>query len=184
MAVTKDAKADLMTTNDNSASHSPPPGYQQEETADLVDAFAKLSFSTPSLTPTVDQCIAHLKFLEALNQLREDVGTKDGLYGLKDEFAPKLADEKETAKISVMICEKRWAIYVTNATLRFEKWWAAVVKPGTKMAIQADLESPHFPNVIKTRQPLTLNRDTMPPLGEYALPIGHISVLILATQTF
>ena len=163
----KNEKTDPTAAQEQPASDSPPPSYEQTEPTNIVDAFANLSFSSPSLTPTVDQCIVHLKFLEALNQLREDVGTKDGLYGLWNDFAPKLADEQKTAKISVMICEKRWAIYVTNATLRFEKWWSAVFKPGTKMAKQADLESPNFPNVVKSGKPHLLTRDTMPPLGEF-----------------
>ena len=166
MVSKRDKETNPPATQDRPASDSPPPSYAQSEPTNVVDAFANLSFSTPSLTPTVDQCIVHLKFLEALNQLREDVGTKDGLHGLWNDFAPTLADEQKTAKIAAMICEKRWAIYVTNATLRFEKWWSAIVKPGTKMATQADMESPYFPNVVKSGKPLVLTRDTMPPLGE------------------
>ena len=55
-----------------------PPSYSQDA-VDITSHFAKLDLNSTSSKPTVDQCIAHLKLLEAFHQLREDVATSDGL---------------------------------------------------------------------------------------------------------
>ncbi|KAL8713175.1 MAG: hypothetical protein Q9220_002696 [cf. Caloplaca sp. 1 TL-2023] len=94
---------------------------------DLTAAVSNLDLHTNSVKPTADQCLAHLKILEAFHQLREDVATTDGLYGLHDHFAgtlhPGQAPSAQRAQLLLKIREKRWAIYVTKATHRFQKWW-------------------------------------------------------------
>ena len=114
---------------------SPPPAYTSQaprtaptEPPDITAAFSNLDLNSTD-QPTPDQCLAHLKVLETFHQLREDVATQDGLFGIRDSFLPVCKDEKERAQRLMQIREKRWAVYVTKAAQRFEKWWTLAVQP-------------------------------------------------------
>jgi hypothetical protein len=79
---------------------------------------ANLKLDDHADTPTVDQCIAHLKLLEAFSRLREDIGYQSGLFGIHDPDKP-LPD----AQTAAFLREKRWAVYVARAVDRFQMWW-------------------------------------------------------------
>jgi hypothetical protein len=80
----------------------------------------------PEVAVSPDLCIAHLKFLESLSQLREEIGSKYSLLGIKDPvFRPTEQDQVGTAIVKVR--EKRWQVYVARAVDRFRKWWNACV---------------------------------------------------------
>lgn len=82
---------------------------------------------------SADQCTAHLKLLEAFNQLREDVGQTEGLFGIE---SPKLDGPEPDARqhaqspqalAKLRTAEKRWSVYVARAVARFERWYDACV---------------------------------------------------------
>jgi hypothetical protein len=140
---------------------SPPPAYDIDP-PDTTAAFSRLKLED-SDKPTTDQCIAHLKLLEAFHQLREDIATNDGLFGLRDGFVPQGLDEQQRAETLLKIREKRWAIYVAKAARRFEKWWQVSVEPGVEMLSQTAMAAEHFDH---DRHPQFFSKETLPPLGE------------------
>jgi hypothetical protein len=93
-----------------------------------------LTVTKNGINVSADQCIAHLKLLEAFNQLREDVGQTENLFGIA---SPAFKEEETTnsrqhaqspqALAHVRVCEKRWAVFVTRAVDRFERWYDACV---------------------------------------------------------
>ena len=103
-------------------------------------AFAYLNISERSAKPTSDQCLAHLKLLEAFHQLRENVATTDGLYGIHDHFVDSIypgdASQTKRTEILLKIREKRWAIYVFKAARRYENWWQKTTPTDASMPTQ------------------------------------------------
>ena len=68
---------------------SPPPAYIANTSGEtnanpqnLTAAFSNLKLDD-SIIPNPDQCIAHLKLLEAFHQLREDTALHDGLFNIQ-----------------------------------------------------------------------------------------------------
>ncbi|KAL6714165.1 hypothetical protein ACLMJK_008659 [Lecanora helva] len=146
---------------------SPPPLYDvssatDESVPDTTAAFAKLNLQ-PSGKPTVDQCIAHLKLLEAFHQLRETVALQDGLFGLLDSFASSRSTEQQQAEILAKIREKRWAVYVTKAVYRFQRWWETVIEPNAQRLRQKDIPTA-YQEKIESGKSLHIDRDHLPPL--------------------
>ena len=139
---------------------SPPPSYNQDP-VDITANFAKLNLDSTSTKPTVDQCIAHLKLLEAFHQLREDIATTDGLFGIPDALA---TGESTPGAVLAKVREKRWAVYVARAADRFEKWWATCVPSSHVPLRQSDVASKgNFDRIVGVGKPLrTIN---LPPLG-------------------
>jgi hypothetical protein len=128
---------------------------------DIVSAFANLNLGSRRRTPTVDECIAQLKLLEAIQQLRDDVGRTDGLYGLFD----RLADgSRDPVKVHTKICQKRWAIFVTQAAWRFEAWFHAIEK-SHGMCTWPIMQSPQYAHIHEASRPLNFDRSSLPPLG-------------------
>ena len=150
---------------------SPPPSYTAstslEPPIDISSAFANLNLnqnSTPAQKPTPDQCLAHLKLLEAFYSLREDISQQDGLFGIRDDFAT--ADtEEDRAQVLAKIREKRWQVYVSKASKRFEAWWETCIVPNaqrqTQSAVMTVTRSPWTGNTLK------FERSNLPPLGKH-----------------
>ena len=150
---------------------SPPPSYSadthHEPPIDISSSFANLNLnqnSIPAQKPTPDQCLAHLKLLEAFHSLREDISQQDGLFGISDDFAT--ADtEQERAQLLAKIREKRWQVYVSKASKRFEAWWENCIMPNaqrqTQSAVMTVTRSPW------TGKSLKFERGYLPPLGKH-----------------
>ena len=134
----------------------------------MTAAFSNLDLAETSTKPTPSQCLAHLKLLEAFHQLREEVATTDGLYSIRDDFVPSDVTKEQRIDILAKIREKRWAIYVTNASLRFERWWRNCI-PRAPMLVQKNLEDPRFANITTSNTPLSFTRDNLPPLGKLSV---------------
>ncbi|KAH8596636.1 hypothetical protein B0O99DRAFT_685632 [Bisporella sp. PMI_857] len=122
------------------ASNDAPPNYSVTDpiadaddaaAAEMNAAFANLSIpDVPSEFPTVDHCLAHLKLLNAIHSLKEDVGYTDGLFGLWDSRVEKSAlDDQKRDQALAKTREKRWALYVARAAERFQEWWVKVLCP-------------------------------------------------------
>ena len=149
-----------------------PPAYAQDDpnlhVPDITAAFSNLNLA-PSAKPTPDLCIAHLKLLEAFHQLREDVACEDGLFGISDAFADASQSDQERAKLLAKIREKRWQVYVTKASKRFERWWITCVEPNEEK--NRLLRQSEMPSVFKQSPDpdgqLEWSKDDLPPLGRY-----------------
>ena len=143
-----------------------PPSYSSIP-PDITAAFSNLRLGQSASIPTVDECIAHLKLLEAFSQLRDDIGTTDGLYGLYDNFIEPAAlrTKKECVELLAAMREKRWAIYVTNAVQRFEIYWKVCIQADARMLDQVDLDREDIEYIADRGTPLTFTTDNLPPLG-------------------
>ena len=144
----------------------PPPLYNSNP-PDITAAFSNLCLGQSAGIPTIDECIAHLKLLEAFNQLRGDVGTTDGLYGIRDDFIDPndYKTEKKYEEIRAAMREKRWAIYVTKAVERFQVYWRECIQADSEMLRQDDLDDPNVKGIVDGATPLTFTKDSLPPLG-------------------
>jgi hypothetical protein len=176
-----------------------PPSYveqapRQEPPPDLSARLAQLdlnpinlagSTATPQINVTPDQCTAHLKLLEAFNQLREDIGNTDGLFGInsptfnekeeKSEKSPQKGQDMH-ALAEVRVREKRWAVFVARAVDRFEKWWDTCVpatlqgSPCEKLTSKVICEKKDLQNIALTGNAIVQlgARDHLPPIGMYS----------------
>ncbi len=161
----------------------PPPAYARggfnHDVPDITAAFSNLNLAPSTSTkPTRDVYIAHLKLLEAFHQLREDVSSEDGRFGINDAFADVGHSENERIELLAKIREKRWQVYVTKASNRFQQWWTACVEPneernrllGQSKIPNVFIKSPHVGEELKW------TKDRLPPLGEcivHAFPRTH-----------
>ena len=149
----------------------PPPSYtvnDSRQVPDITAAFSNLDLtaSHTKSAPSADHCIAHLKLLESLHQLREEVALTDGLFGIRDAFVPPNLSESDRASLLTKIREKRWAVYVAKATDRFKTWWEKCVETHAHRVRQADL-----PVIFAKSDPtggpvLAFNSKHIPPLGK------------------
>ena len=121
-------------TNDGDA--SPPPSYEndtpKELPPDLSLRLANLKFDQPTILPIPETCIAHLKFLECIYQLRQEIAQIPGLFGIAEPDPQNFADEQRLAEAKAKVSEKKWAVYVTRAVGRFERWWDLAIPPTSK----------------------------------------------------
>ena len=161
-------QADLSTT---SSSDSPPPSYSscaaQEPPPDISAAFANLSLQEPSAltqTPTPDECLAHLKLLEAFYALRQDISQHDGLFGINDSFATDNSERERTEQLA-KIREKRWQVYVSKTSKRFEAWWFTCVSPKARRQTQYAVTTVGRTPWIGEK--LQFERQNLPPLGKH-----------------
>lgn len=144
-----------------------PPTYDANP-VNLTAAFSSLNLTGDGREPTRDRCIAHLKLLEAFHQLREDIATSDGLFGIKDSIVPADLSPPDQAAVLLKLREKRWAVYVAKAASRFETWWEKSVQPDSRMLRQGDIASGAWQRDDEARRGrvLPFTRDNLPPLGE------------------
>ena len=154
---------------------SPPPSYAEDESPPNITAgFANLDLSSPDTkTANIEQCIAHLKLLEAFSRLREDIGCRDGLYGLYNDLVSDSLGEATKSQLLAKMREKRWAIYVTAASMRFEAWWMKVSP--VQMLKGSDVASPSFSHVARNARPDHLFPANLPPLD--VLMVCHAFIL-------
>ena len=141
---------------------SPPPSYAVN-LPDITAAFSNLSLRQATAKPTRDQCIAHLKLLECFHELRENIATQNGLFGIRDEFVPPGLSERDHAAFLVRIREKRWAVYVAKAARRFESWWAQSIDVSHSMYRTQDRAS--LAGMMNKALPLDDIKDKLPPIG-------------------
>ena len=159
-------QADLGTTANGD---SPPPSYMastaKEPPPDISTAFANLNLCEPSAlaqTPTPDECLAHLKLLEAFYSLRQDISQHDGLFGINDSFATASTEQERTQELA-RIREKRWQVYVSKANKRFEAWWTTCVLPGAQR--QSQYAVTLVGQTPWVGEKLNFERENLPPLG-------------------
>lgn len=151
--------------SDNAASapakHSQPevklPSLNLQEPASLTET-----------TVTKDFCIAHLKFLAALADLRDTVSSNDGLFDIYDSQAdPFKSDEQQMHQALARIREKRWAVYVTRAVDRFTVWWETCVPHAGGPFNTGALASKSIMDRLNISTRINWTGDTLPPLGRF-----------------
>ena len=142
---------------------SPPPSYAANP-PDITAAFSNLSLRQATAKPKRDQCIAHLKLLECFHELRENVATQDGLFGIQDDFVPSGLSERDHAAFLVKIREKRWAVYVARAAMRFQSWWTHGIDVSNRMYRMQDTTL--LPGAMNKALPLTDMKNKLPPIGK------------------
>ena len=158
-----------MPLEKHSPSESPPndplpPAYQDvAPPPDITAGFANLNLSGHGSIPSVDECVAHLKLLEAFNQLKEDITRQDGLYGLKDSFATGSGPEAAQNDMLTKIREKRWVIYVTIAVRRFQVWFQTLI-PDSRMPTRTFMSEVTYDRITDIRKHLHFSVDSLPPL--------------------
>lgn len=109
-------------------------------------------------TVLVDECIAHLKLLSAIANLRRIVSRTDNLFGIRDSEAKEFSDPRKQAQAAACIQEKRWAVYVARAVDRFTSWWESCI-PSLETRDIASLGT-------SSRARIGWSVTMMPPLGE------------------
>jgi len=148
---------------------APPPEYTEQ---DIAIDLTNLNLSSTDF-PTVDQCIAHLKLLEAFHALRQAVGKTEGLFGIHNELASTTTGGYKDGLLKIF--EKRWAIYVARAAGRFESWYETcmpssfngLVRPRfaqSDLSGRREVEFPYYPGGGAS---LTFTADNLPPLGMF-----------------
>ena len=145
-----------------------PPAYHDLNVPDITSGFASLNLSSrPSRNaiPTEEACIAHLKLLEALSTLRENISRQDGLYGIYDRFVPEKAPTEYKIQNQSKIREKRWAVYVANAVRRFETYFQTLL-PGSFMTTRAHMQEDYYSRMTSIVDQIDWTVENLPPLGK------------------
>jgi hypothetical protein len=174
-----------------STSDEPPP-------FDPSAAFVNLKLTPGPADPEPDTCLAHLKLLFAFQNLKEDVGYTDGLWGLWDtraeghmmvtdegevvesiEVNSNLKDDKQRLLILSKIREKRWAIFVARAVDRYEAWWNSLTE-GPRLT-EGDMDIPNSPayaDFPKGHDFEYWKTRTLPPLGKPLIPFLRMFIML------
>jgi hypothetical protein len=120
-----------------------------------------------SLTSTVsrDQCIAHLRLLSALADLRNAISKHDTLFGIDDCQANQFPTDYERTRALTHIQDKRWAVYVARAVDRFEFWWKSCVPQWLEARTTTTLLPAEAKRLIECPTRITWNSEILPPLG-------------------
>lgn len=107
-------------------------GVAQDASPQSMPTFEELDFQpSPLELPTPAACIAHLKLLHSFARLRQEIGTREGLFGILTEPGDLDEASKEKTETAATddtnfgerIRDKKWTVFVTKAVARFEKWW-------------------------------------------------------------
>ncbi|KAL4895138.1 hypothetical protein BDV59DRAFT_192076 [Aspergillus ambiguus] len=122
-------------------------------------------------TVTRDQCIAHLKFLAVLADLRDTIGNTSGLFGLADADPRVFCEETNEAQIRIK--EKRWAVYTTRAVERYTVWWNTCVDNRRPRTTTGDLYSSDYGSMTTLKHPMDWQPNILPPLDVLMVLHAH-----------
>lgn len=144
-----------------------PPSYTAEQ---LALELPKLNLSAPPNPKSPefvarDKCVAHLKLLAVLADLRDFVSNNDGLFGLFDSEADKFPDSLNEAKARIR--EKRWAVYTARAVDRYAKWWFTCLPMSRPQVTMKDLEDPKYEEIVDCNKTIAWSASNLPPIGEW-----------------
>lgn len=145
----------------------PPQKLSEKELADLNSAFSSLSLPTVVNKIEVNTCLAHLKLLSAFNNLKEDIGYTDGLWGIHDLPATQGTDgTTDPGAMLAKLREKRWALYVARAVDRYEAWWNTLASDPLTID-QMTVQSPKYGEFTNSNTIMNWLPQMLPPLGLY-----------------
>ncbi|KAI9924749.1 hypothetical protein MW887_006605 [Aspergillus wentii] len=144
-----------------------PPVYTHIERPPLPIRRLNLSRSAGSpeySTITPGQCVAHLKFVAVISDLRDSIISNDGLFGINDNDADDFLEQKNEAL--VLLREKRWAIYTARAVERYTAWWNNYVPYSSPPPKLKDIESKEYGKITECETQVQWFQETMPPLAD------------------
>ncbi|KAL2255371.1 hypothetical protein VTK26DRAFT_3506 [Humicola hyalothermophila] len=175
-----------------------------ESQINVTAAFENLHLSNLPSDPSVDTCLAHLKLLFAIQNMKEDIGFTDGLWGLWDARAgpnsqmasllsrpgvdkghapaPAIGERMQDKTLAALskIREKRWALFVAQAVDRYEAWWRALTT-GLQARPLCEQDMTMAPSVVYSHFPtdtsatLAWGEQMLPPLD--VLMVWHTHML-------
>ncbi|GME43994.1 uncharacterized protein LTHEOB_11898 [Neofusicoccum parvum] len=147
----KSPRDSIVSSGSHSSAGAPPPAYHEQPPSDALPSLdgANLppdftrrleSLSLDPLrvqdAPAPDECIVHLKLLEAFYNLRQDIEGTEGLFGIAGPHLPSKNEKQERSDLKdhedldentkqkiKQVREKRWAVYVSRAVDRYETWF-------------------------------------------------------------
>lgn len=146
-----------------------PPSYNAEQ---LALELPKLNLSQSRYYSSLgsvprDQCVAHLKLLAVLADLRDFISNNDGLFGLFDSEAERFPDSLNEARARIR--EKRWAVYTARAVERYTKWWFTCLPMSRPPVTMKDIENPNYEDIVDCDTQILWSGGNMPPIGELTL---------------
>ncbi|KAH7010993.1 hypothetical protein EDB80DRAFT_383537 [Ilyonectria destructans] len=169
------------------ADNEPPPG--------LTASFEDLDLGSTPRDPDPNTCLAHLRLLFAFQNLKEEIGYTDGLWGLWDTRADgdmqvtkegkveekipihsKTEVPKDKHLLLSKIREKRWALFVARAVDRYEAWWKSLVEgPALTEDDMNSPDSPAYAQFPSSRQgPRYWAERSLPPLDVLMVYHAHM----------
>ena len=142
--------------------------------------------------PNVSQTICHLKLLHAISKLKEKVINANGLYELYDPPTDQVYDGYEDLKpardlLRLRVREKRWAVFVQQATDRFSDWWSALKQwsnQSNRLTVKELLSygGKLMPGIADgSGDPFEWIRGKLPPLGEF---LANTNIIYSSGQVF
>ncbi|KAF2226108.1 hypothetical protein BDZ85DRAFT_294466 [Elsinoe ampelina] len=161
---------------------SPPnyaPGRKDVPSSDINTAFTNLNLNSNE-DLTRGHCIVHLKFLESLYQLRKRIAHHDGLFGIKNSMFDAAVPEDGTSRneLHALVAERRWAVYLTRAVDRFERWRESIA-PRTKYMQHFDIDKKdritRMLDLSECDEHLVITVDHLPPID--VLMVWHAYML-------
>ncbi|KAH8423186.1 uncharacterized protein LDX57_000940 [Aspergillus melleus] len=159
------------------ASGDNPPSYDQidEQPGADIPPLNLSSSAGPAVYTTVtqDECIAHLKFLAALADLRDSIAGIKDLFCIHDPNPSVFEQVIDEARARVK--EKRWAVYTARAVERYTVWWKTCVAKTHPTISVKDFESKSYNTITENHQRLGWSPETLPPLD--VLMVWHAHML-------
>ncbi|KNG84210.1 hypothetical protein ANOM_007015 [Aspergillus nomiae NRRL 13137] len=153
-----------------------PPAYDQVDGPPLVIPPLNL-FQTagPPVCSTVtqDQCIAHLKFLAALADLRDNITNINGLFNINDPDPDVFG--ATTHEAFARVKEKRWAVYTARAVDRYTTWWQKCIQSPRRFLKRRDLVDDSYDLITEHAKSYNWSPKAMPPLD--ILMVWHAHML-------
>ncbi|KAJ5156161.1 Protein of unknown function DUF1399 [Penicillium capsulatum] len=153
-----------------------PPSYDSAD--EVILALPKLNLENKpnnATTSTVspDQCVAHLKLLAVLADLRDFISGNDGLFGIFDSEADKFPGSLDQARARIR--EKRWAVYTARAVDRYTQWWFTCLPMSRPAVGLKDLEVYDYETIADCDIRILWSKDNMPPID--ILMVWHSHML-------
>ncbi|PYI01980.1 hypothetical protein BO78DRAFT_472964 [Aspergillus sclerotiicarbonarius CBS 121057] len=166
----------MSSPDETGASEDQPPTYSQIDLPELLLPELDLSRDAgpaTSTTVTPDPCAAHLKFLAALADLRDNVASTPGLFGIEDPDRGIFQDNTNEAWARVK--EKRWAVYTNRAAARYAAWWERCIPASRSRPKLHDLQDKDYATITTCDIPFIWTQDILPPLD--VLMVWHAHML-------
>lgn len=122
------------------------------------------------------ECIAHLKFLAAVAQLRESISSATNLFGIDKELQRDAPSSVPlTPEITDRLREKRWQVYVARAASRLATWWFTLPEYNARPTVASIRAMNMKPEEIDKSHALTFTKENLPPLD--VLMVWHTFML-------
>ncbi|KAL2843479.1 hypothetical protein BJY01DRAFT_264211 [Aspergillus pseudoustus] len=158
------------------SSDNGPPTYNQ--TTEQLPAIPILNLSQDAgpakyTTVTHFECIAHLKFLAALSDLRDTITSMPNIFDIPDPTAPQFSTQINEAW--ALVKEKRWAVYTAKAVQRYTAWWNHSAPSSRQRLSVHEFTSSTYEDITACGDPISWTRDELPPLD--VLMVWHAHML-------